>query len=69
MNNKRYSDISHRKEKLSIQEIADGWHFCFDSDYQLVGPGMEDNEYCTCDLTVIISTSENNLKLLKDETP
>lgn len=30
---------------------------------------MEDSEYCTCDLTVIISAAENNLKLLRDETP
>lgn len=68
MNNKRYSDISHGKEKLSIQEIADGWHFCYDWDYDLIGPGMTEIECCTCDLTLIISAAKNNLKLLKDET-
>lgn len=34
---------------LTVNEIADGWHFCGDWDGLLVGPGMPmEQECCTC---------------------
>lgn len=35
-------------EKLSDAEIAAGWHFCYDWDGLLVGPGMEELKACCC---------------------
>lgn len=39
-------------ESLTSQELADGWHFCFEWDGLLVGPGMEERAACpsSCDL-------------------
>ncbi len=34
--------------QLTEQEIAEGWHFCFDWDGLLVGPGMPEAESCYC---------------------
>lgn len=34
---------------LTSEEIAEGWHFCWDFDGLLVGPGMDmEMECCTC---------------------
>ena len=37
--------------KLTQEEIAEGWHFCYDWDGLLIGPGMREyEEHCTCNL-------------------
>lgn len=33
---------------LTPEEIAEGWHFCWEWDGLLVGPGMKELEACTC---------------------
>ena len=33
---------------LTPDEIAKGWHFCWDWDGLLVGPGMKEQESCVC---------------------
>lgn len=35
---------------LTPNEVAEGWHFCHDFDGLLVGPGMFERQFCTCDL-------------------
>lgn len=34
--------------ELTESEIQEGWHFCWDFDGLLVGPGMGEMEICTC---------------------
>lgn len=35
-------------EQLTDDEIEEGWHFCWDWDGLLIGPGMGEMERCTC---------------------
>lgn len=35
-------------EKLTPEEVSQGWHFCCDWDGLLIGPGMSELEYCDC---------------------
>lgn len=41
----------HYEEKLTSEEVAEGWHWCDDWDFMLVGPGMEELAYCSCGLS------------------
>lgn len=35
--------------ELTNEEYSLGWHFCYDWDGLLVGPGMKEyEEFCTC---------------------
>lgn len=34
--------------KLTPEELQLGWHFCWDWDGLLVGPGMGELDSCTC---------------------
>jgi len=34
---------------LTYGEIEDGWHFCHDWDGLLVGPGMKELDFCSCE--------------------
>ena len=46
---RRWTELQ-RDDKLSIttQEFAERWHFCWEWDGLLVGPGMEEMNCCTC---------------------
>ena len=33
---------------LSAKEIAEGWHWCPDWDFLLVGPDCPEAEFCYC---------------------
>lgn len=35
-------------EQLTAEELADGWHFCWEWDGLLVGPNMGEIEFCEC---------------------
>jgi hypothetical protein len=37
-----------RVEPLTPDEIAEGWHFCWDWDGLLIGPGMGEMQSCCC---------------------
>jgi hypothetical protein len=37
-----------RCEPLTHDEIAAGWHFCWDWDGLLIGPGMGETASCHC---------------------
>ena len=47
-----------KKYKLTPQEISEGWHWCYDWDGLLVGPGMDECTHCGC-LSVNSSSSSN----------
>jgi len=34
--------------ELTEEEISEGWHFCWEWDGLLVGPGMKEIEVCNC---------------------
>jgi hypothetical protein len=34
--------------KLTADELKDGWHFCYDWDGLLVGPGLWELVHCHC---------------------
>lgn len=48
MNNERYKLLMESEELLTADEIALGWHFCNEFDGLLVGPGMDELNYCSC---------------------
>lgn len=49
MNPDRYKLLMEDdSEPLTTEEIARGWHFCFEFDGLLVGPGMQEEEVCRC---------------------
>lgn len=51
MTPQRYKQVfCNLDEELTPEEIANGWHFCGEFDSLLVGPGMPELGYCTCDL-------------------
>lgn len=33
---------------LTPEEVGEGWHWCLEQDGLLVGPGMEELEWCHC---------------------
>lgn len=48
MNNERWEHLMHDdKMHLTAAEIAQGWHFCWEFDGLLVGPGMGEQRFCT----------------------
>ena len=34
--------------KLTQEEMDEGWHWCYDWDQMLVGPGTVEADFCTC---------------------
>lgn len=50
MEKTRYEDLQYGDEVLSPEELQEGWHFCNEWDFMLVGPGMKEMDFCICDL-------------------
>ncbi len=50
MEKERYKELSEDKYAyLTSSEVDQGWHFCRDWDFMLVGPEMKPElETCTC---------------------
>lgn len=49
MDYKRYVKLNREEEPvLTDEEVSQGWHFCYDWDYLLVGPGTAEIESCNC---------------------
>lgn len=47
MTDERYLQLVRNEEEcLTSEEIAAGWHFCYEFDGLLVGPGMEETQFC-----------------------
>lgn len=51
MNLARYEELSEGPDpqQLTEEEMKEGWHFCADWDYLLVGVEMPEYKYCTCE--------------------
>ena len=51
MKDERYHYLNTTPDSLlSSEEIAEGWHFCYDWDELLIHPDMKDEwECCICD--------------------
>jgi len=49
MTDERYNALM-RSDVLPLTEaeIADGWHFCWEFDGLLIGPGWIELEFCHC---------------------
>lgn len=45
--------------ELTEEEIKKGWHFCYDWDGLLVGPGMGEYKTCTCNNNMLLSVVKN----------
>jgi hypothetical protein len=48
MDRNRYRLIGSGREDLTDEEFLSGWHFCWDWDLMLIGPGMPEMESCAC---------------------
>ena len=47
---------------LTQEEIQEGWHFCWDWDGLLVGPGMGEIESCTCGFPSVVKAKKQHLE-------
>lgn len=64
MHIKRYIHLcSDDTAMLTPEEVFDGWHFCGEFDGLLVGPDMEEMQYCTCYKDV---SAHDKLKMYQD---
>jgi hypothetical protein len=49
MTNERYKELWENYEApLTQEEINEGWHFCVEWDGLLIGPGMDEMDFCKC---------------------
>jgi hypothetical protein len=49
---KRWRELEKNPDAyLTDAELAEGWHFCYDWNGMLIGPGMiEFDDCCTCEV-------------------
>lgn len=48
MNGERWSQLNRDGRGLTPEEFAQGWHYCIEWDFLLVGPGMVERDACMC---------------------
>lgn len=48
MTPERWKGLSEDDGELTPEEVALGWHWCFEFDGLLVGPGMSELSSCRC---------------------
>ena len=48
MDKERWIEIDLAGKGLTFEELKDGWHFCYEWDEMLIGPGMPECEACLC---------------------
>ncbi|MCK5613692.1 hypothetical protein KAR91_68140 [Candidatus Pacearchaeota archaeon] len=48
MDRQRYIDLDRELVKLTKDERKAGWHFCYDWDEMLIGPGTPEAAACLC---------------------
>ena len=69
MDKKRWVELEKSLDSvISIEESEEGWHWCPDWDYLLVGPGMGELESCCCGAQPILRAKELTNGLLNEET-
>lgn len=42
----RWKALNSELDELTNEETQQGWHFCWDWDFLLIGPGMREYEEC-----------------------
>ena len=54
MTNDRWNLIMYYPEfyPLTAEEISQGWHFCPEFDFLLVGPRQPEQDFCDCFHTI-----------------
>ena len=53
MTPERYQELTaDPKARLSKRELAEGYHFCPDWDFLLIGPGFQELQSCSCKLFI-----------------
>lgn len=63
MDKERYDLLNYSGYGLTDIEFKEGWHWCYDWNGLLVGPGMPELNECTCYYPNVIKARENNLLL------
>ena len=48
MTKERYIELDRTGEGLTQEEWEAGWHWCYEWDELLVGPGMPEAKVCSC---------------------
>lgn len=48
MSPKRYRQLERTGSRLTNSELLKGWHWCYEFDGLLVGPGMTELNCCNC---------------------
>lgn len=48
MTDERWKELMRAEDDLTEEEIQEGWHFCWEWDGLLVGPGMDEMDSCLC---------------------
>lgn len=48
MDKQRYNDIVNERSELTTEEVEQGWHYCLEWDFRLIGPGMREMQACEC---------------------
>jgi len=48
MHQDRWLEVEMTNQPLTEEEKKEGWHFCLDWDFMLIGPGMSELEKCGC---------------------
>lgn len=48
MTRERLIELEFKNAKLTEQEIQNGWHFCPDWDYMVIGPESPEIKCCLC---------------------
>lgn len=49
MKHARWLRLMNSDTPLTKEEIAEGWHFCYEFDGLLIGPESGEMECCTCE--------------------
>ena len=48
MTPERWAELQEEDEPLTPEEITEGWHWCWEFDGLLVGPGSSELHCCQC---------------------
>lgn len=68
VNKERYLEVERSGQGLTEEEFNQGWHWCYEWDSMLVGPGSEEALFCSCNHPKIEEwkNSESGQKLRKE---
>ena len=70
MDEKRRKQLEcDRQESLTLQERLEGWHYCIDWDFMIIGPGMPEMKHCNCDLETYVATVKAAYEISSQRRP